>query len=390
MEAGQELEALERLHLTIARQRICIRLCPRTSIPWDSMHTSAQEYFGIKRAEAEGLNEPRQEATREEILPDEEISDGRNIDPEAVHAEDEAEDEDRRLLLRQGSPSVTPYWIAEGDLTNEACCARLRAGLYDWHPSAHACGNVNKCLFCAAAAIKRAEDRDGYLDEEAVAALCIHSQGRKRAPIASDDITDNLIAFHKVLGKNKFQKYISHFGGLRVDETRVKALAAKGELHKVYTVMKIDAQGRLYFIVVEDPTNAIYSTWLRKIAGERITEWETTNDEVLADTVEAFLGLCYLTTVFPNYLLPFVPNPNEAWSRIESSMHFGADIRLYQFATTGTKRKSDKGPMMGLGSREVVQAMAKTIRSNPNFAGHDDGQWMRRVLPPDETPDEEP
>ena len=53
---------------------------------------------------------------------------------------------------------------------------------------------------------------------------------------------------------------MSHFGGLRVEEARVKALAARGELHKVYTVMKIDKKGRLYFLVVEDPTNAVYST----------------------------------------------------------------------------------------------------------------------------------
>jgi hypothetical protein len=349
------------------------------------------EYFGIQRATAQGMQQPRRDETTEEILPEEGISDGKTPEPQQDDVSTaDSEDADRGYLLRQGSPTTKAYWISEGDLTNENCCARLRARNDNWHPSEQACRNVNKCLFCAAAAIKKAEERDGYVDEEAVAALCVHAQNKQWDPISSENIADNLLAFHRILGKNKFQKYISHFGGLRVDEARVKTLAARGELHKVYKVMKIDKKGRFYFLVVEDPTNAIYSAWLNRIAADKIAEWETTNDEVLADTVEAFLGLGYLTTVFPNYLLKYLPNPNEMWSRIESSMHFGADFRLYKFATTGTKRKGDTGYTMGSTTRDIVHQMAKTIKSDPNFTGNIDGQWMKRIFPVDDVVEGEP
>jgi hypothetical protein len=111
----------------------------------------------------------------------------------------------------------------------------------------------------------------------------MHAKTKQWDPISSEGIADNLLALHRVLGKNKFQKYISHFGGLHVGQARVKSLAARGELHKVYTVMKIDKKGRLYFLVVEDPTHAIYSTWVKRIAGDKLMNWETTNDEVFAD-----------------------------------------------------------------------------------------------------------
>ena len=95
-------------------------------IPWDTVNTRSEDYFGLKRATAQGLQQPRQDEAREEILPDEEISEGKPPGPQqgSVSA-DESEDEDRRSLLRQGSPTVKSYWISEGDWTNENCCVRL-------------------------------------------------------------------------------------------------------------------------------------------------------------------------------------------------------------------------------------------------------------------------
>ena len=94
-------------------------------------------------------------------------------------------------------------------------------------------------------------------------------------------------------------------------------LVARCELNNGYPVMKIDqTTNTMYYIVVEDPGNIVYATWLQRIAGSRIGELNTSNTETLADIVEATLGLCYLATTFPNHLLKLIPRPNELWSRI--------------------------------------------------------------------------
>ena len=95
-------------------------------------------------------------------------------------------------------------------------------------------------------------------------------------------------------------------------------MCMRGELNNIYPVMKIEhSTNIMYFLVVEDPSNAVYSTWLKHVSGTRLSELGTTNDEMLADIVETTLGCCYLATTFPNHLLKYISRPNEIWSRIE-------------------------------------------------------------------------
>ena len=115
--AGNEVDVLRHLHLTMARQRVCIHLCPRTKIAWDTMHGTARDYLCITRMSAEGMKEEKT-SVEEEMLPDEAISSG-DLDP---YQEDsttaDSEGADRRNLRLHGSPSTEKYWIHERDLTN--------------------------------------------------------------------------------------------------------------------------------------------------------------------------------------------------------------------------------------------------------------------------------
>jgi hypothetical protein len=195
------------------------------------------------------------------------------------------------------------------------------------------------CLFCAASSRLKIDSDQGYKEPEAVAALVLFAKERTWNPIPHGNIIDSLIALREQVGKNKFQKYLSHFGGLRVRKDRVIKLSQRGSINDVYPVMKIDeTTGKMFFLVVEDPGNAMYSTWVKQSMGDRLQELNLSNDETLADMVEALIGICYLAIVYPQHLLKLIPRPHETWNRIETAIWTSMEVGLLDFATKGSKR----------------------------------------------------
>ena len=120
------------------------------------------------------------------------------------------------------------------------------------------------------------------------------------------------------------------------------------------------------------------------MAAQRFGEFNVTNTETLADIVEAALGCCYLASTYPKYLLRLFPRPNELWSRIENSIWWANDMKLFQYAIKGSKRSNDKGPMYGTADFNKVQQVALSIRSNPQFHRVVDGLWGTVITEPDD------
>ena len=197
-------------------------------------------------------------------------------------------------MLRQGAPTYDRHWVSEYELDDAKCCAKKRFYDSSWRPEAKSCGDVKSCLFCAAATRRAQDIDDGYKDEEAVAALLIRSRAKGWHNPDSSSIFGFIRSLNNALkGTPNFQKYLSHFGGLRLDKGRVMRAVSRAELNSYYPVMKIDlATNTMYYLVVEDPMNKTYATWLRKLAGDDLPLIGSENTEKLGDIVEAALGLC--------------------------------------------------------------------------------------------------
>ena len=126
--------------------------------------------------------------------------------------------------------------------------------------------------------------------------------------------------------------------------------------------MKIDdTTGKMFFLVVEDPGNAMYSTWVKYIMADRLQELNLSNDETLADTVEALIGICYLAIVYPQHLLKLVPRPHETWNRIETAIWSAIEIGLLDFVTTGLPVDFDMNPREAQFPNRVVVAVDTPI-----------------------------
>ena len=125
----------------------------------------------------------------------------------------------------------------------------------------------------------------------------------------------------------------------------VHRAAKRGQLQSYYPVMKIDTKTNImYFVTVEDPGNQVYANWLTLIAGERFGELGITNQERLADIVEAGMGLCYLASVFPVQLHNHLARPNELWRMMETSLITAWGSGHIQYFGPQTKRKCVSGP----------------------------------------------
>ena len=144
-------------------------------------------------------------------------------------------------MLRQGAPTYKRRWVSEYDLDDTKCCAKRWFRDSAWRPEAKSCGDVKSCLFCAAAARRAQDIDDGYKDEQAVAALLIRSRAKGWHNPDSSSIFDFIRSLNDALkGTPKFQKYLSHFGGLRLDKGNVMRAVSRAELNNYYPVMKID------------------------------------------------------------------------------------------------------------------------------------------------------
>jgi len=165
------------------------------------------------------------------------------------------------------------------------------------------------------------EDKDaGFYDEEAVAILMLMKEHNQWTPLNVTSIFDYLFSLNENIKKNqKFQKYLSHFRGVRMAAENVRRAAQRGELQSYYPVMKIDPKTNImHFVTVEDPGIKVYACWLHLVAGPRFEELGVANMERLADIVEAGMGLCYLASVFPVQLHDHLAQPNEMWRMMET------------------------------------------------------------------------
>ena len=94
----------------------------------------------------------------------------------------------------------------------------------------------------------------------------LYAKEKGWAEVPSNSIFDAILVLHRTVGKNKFQKYLSHFGGFRINKDRVIKIGSRAALNDLYPVMKIDEKGKMLFLAVEDPSNARYSAWIQAMA----------------------------------------------------------------------------------------------------------------------------
>jgi hypothetical protein len=150
-----------------------------------------------------------------------------------------------------------------------------------WTIGRDACDQAASCIFCASVKYKQ-EDKDaGFYDEEAVAILLLMKEKNQWNPLNTTSIFDYVLSVNEHIKRNqKFQKYLSHFGGVRMSQDSVHRAAQRRELKAYYLVVKIDPMtNMMYFVTVEDPGNKVHASWIKLVAGPRFEEWGVTNTE---------------------------------------------------------------------------------------------------------------
>jgi hypothetical protein len=185
---------------------------------WDTCDAKAREFFTETQVDTSVLNIDR-EVEKEEFPSDEAISTGAEEGAGASFTTGDQSDQDD--TISNGGPPFELFWIHEDELPNTMSCAKAREFDATWNRSSRSCRSVNSCLFCAAAARLIEDHGNGYIENEAVAALMLYAKDKGGTDMPSNNIVDAILTLHRALGKNKFQKYLSNFGGLRVRKERV-------------------------------------------------------------------------------------------------------------------------------------------------------------------------
>jgi hypothetical protein len=174
---GEDQAAVWRLcHLNIARQRVVIRLCPKQRrVNWGTHENTARTFFAETKVDKSNWDVDR-DVEVEEFPSDEVISTGAEEGPGTSFTADDQNDEDETIA--NGEPSFETFWIHEDDLPCNMSCAKAREHDPTWNRSSRSCQNVNSCLFCAAAARLTEDHCNGYIENEAVAALMLYAKER--------------------------------------------------------------------------------------------------------------------------------------------------------------------------------------------------------------------